>query len=437
MQRLTNSFRPTRSLGLIGLLLVASFLGACSAFTPGTNPVQRSMVNFKMGSQTEGRESRILIITIRNVDHHRLVGSGSVAAARSAQPLRYRDLLNRWERDYGLLRVADWPLSELKVRCMVFEVGAGYDIAAVLTSLGQETIVETAQKLQSFRTITSTYNDPYRKIQHSLASLGIDQSHRFATGKGVRVAVIDTGLDDSHQELRGKVKVKRNMVNGDSRDFNQDVHGTAIAGVIAATANNANGIVGVAPDATIMAMKACWQTRPGYDAAICNSFTLAKSLNASIAAKADVINLSLAGPADPLLDRLVRRAMTKEIVVVGAVDPVKPESFPASTPGVLAVAVPRNRYRNVKVAGRHLLRAPGQQVVSIRPGNQYDTFSGSSISAAHVSGLAALAKEHKPHLNGQKLARILRDTVDPSSGQPNACVMMARLLNVSGQDCSR
>lgn len=430
-----NRYQTLSQIRLFGLLVAISFMSGCVAASVDAIDIQRTTVNFKMGVATQDREPRIVIVTMSDEKHSVLVGTGAIAASKTDQPFRYRELLDRWERDYEMNRLADWPLSELGIRCMVFELGDRQDISSVLASLTREPIVETAQQVQSFRTVAGAYNDPYRKFQHGLASMDVDRSHIWATGKGVTVAVIDTGLDASHQELWGKVSVKRNLVNGDPDDFGQDVHGTAVAGVIAATANNAIGIVGVAPDAAIMGMKACWQTRPGYDAASCNSFTLAKSLNASIAANADVINLSLAGPSDPLLSRLVSRAIEKRIIVVGAVDSAKPDSFPASTRGVLAVSIPSVLARDTIVAGARLLVAPGQQVVSLRPGNQFDTYSGSSISAAHVSGLAALAKERKPDIDSRKFAQVLRDTADQNSGQSNACAMMSRLLAVPSDSC--
>jgi len=410
-------------------------MSGCVATSVDSNDVERTTVNFKMGAATQDREPRIVIVTMSDEKHSELVGTGAIAASKLNQPLRYRELLDRWERDYGMNRLADWPLSELGIRCMVFEIGDRQDIMSVLASLSREPIVETAQRVQSFRTAAGAYNDPYRNLQHGLTSMEVDPSHRWATGKGVTVAVIDTGLDANHHELKGRVTATRNLVNGDPDDFSQDVHGTAVAGVIAATANNDVGIVGVAPDAAIMGMKACWQTRLAGSVASCNSFTLAKSLNASISASADVINLSLSGPHDALLSRLIRRAIENGIIVVGAVDSARPDSFPASTRGVLAASMPSKWARNAAVAGAGLILAPGQQVVSIRPGNQFDTYSGSSISAAHISGLAALAKERKPELDSRTFVQILRDTADQSSGLSNACAMMSRLLAIASDSC--
>ena len=423
--------------GMAGALVVIASLGGCAANTPPANDLARTAVNFKMGAETRTREPRIVIVTMRNLDHFALVGTGSVAASPSTQPVHYRSLMTRWQQSYGLSRVADWPLSSLDVRCMVFELNAQRNLQETLTALRAEPLVETAQPLQSFRTVATAYNDPYSKLQHGLSSLDIAPTHQWATGKGVKVAVVDTGLDADHAEISGRVPVKRNLVNGNLSDFNRDVHGTAVAGVIAASANNRNGIVGVAPDASIMAMKACWQTQPGYDAGLCNSFTLAKAINASIAARADIINLSLAGPNDDLLHRLLRQAIERRIIVVGAVDEKRPNSFPASTPGVIAVAVHSKPSTDghARIAGNKTLQAPGRQVVSIRPGNQYDMFNGSSIAAAHISGLAAMIKQHLPELTADRLSEVLHSSIDPASGMTNVCRAVTRLLDASPDDC--
>ena len=93
-----------------------------------------------------------------------------------------------------------------------------------------------------------------------LASLRLDKAHALATGKGVKIAVIDTGLDLSHPDLAGKVVRASSFLSWGERAFTGDVHGTAVAGVIAADANNGQGIVGVAPDAELLALKACGRT---------------------------------------------------------------------------------------------------------------------------------------------------------------------------------
>src|SRR6202000_1191684 len=107
-------------------------------------------------------------------------------------------------------------------------------------------------------------------------------------------------------------------VDADDAQFRRDRHGTEMAGVIAAVANNREGIVGVAPNARLLIFKACWQARSDADAARCNSFTLARALTAAFDAHAQVVNLSLAGPDDPLLSDLIREGQHRGVLFVGA-----------------------------------------------------------------------------------------------------------------------
>jgi subtilisin family serine protease len=175
--------------------------------------------------------------------------------------------------------------------------------------------------MQTFATRTEvTYDDPYFGLQPGLTAMDIEGAHLRSLGERVRVAIIDTGVDTTHPELSGRVGDNVDLV-GDSRaPPPAEQHGTAVAGVIGAIANNGQGIVGVAPQAHLLALRACWQTtrEDGARIATCNSFTLARALGRAIDDRASVINLSLAGPQDSLLERLVVRAIDDGAIVVGA-----------------------------------------------------------------------------------------------------------------------
>ena len=145
------------------------------------------------------------------------------------------------------------------------------------------------------------------------------------------------GVDTLHPDLAGRTHLTRNYVDNDEAAFRADRHGTQVAGLIAATSNNGIGIVGVAPDVKLMAYKACWQTSAST-AGRCNSFTIAQALADALTAKAQVINLSLVGPSDPLLEALVARATETGVIVVGAVSDDPRFGFPARLPHVLPVA---------------------------------------------------------------------------------------------------
>jgi len=268
--------------------------------------------------------------------------------------------------------------------------------------------------------LTPFYDDPYLPLQHGLLSMQAEQSHRWASDAGVTVAVIDTGMDLQHQHLAGRVLALRNFVDRDEARFQRDIHGTAVAGVIAASANNGSGPVGIAPGATMLPLKACWQVEYAGDGTTCSSFTLVKALNVAIQSEVDVINLSLAGPRDALLERLVRTALERDVIVVGATTPAGAEQFPASVPGVIAATADVSEFS----AGA---LAPGHKVLSARPQDNYQFFDGSSFSAAHIAGLAALVKEMEANGQPIDLLALLERTADPRTGEVSACRALASL----------
>jgi subtilisin family serine protease len=139
-------------------------------------------------------------------------------------------------------------------------------------------------------------------------------------------------------------------------------------------------------------------------AACCDTFSLGKALNFALMHGAHVINLSLAGPTDRLLRELIDVACARGIKVVGAVDPGLPDGgFPASHPGVFAVSAAVAPPRN----GEPVLVAPGRDIPTTALGARWAMVSGSSYSAAHISGMMAVLSELRP---GLALTR-LRDGV--------------------------
>ena len=176
-----------------------------------------------------------------------------------------------------------------------------------------------------------------------------------------------------------------------------ETHGTEVAGLIAARADNALGIAGVAPQARLLALRACWQDdRNGR--ARCNSFTLAKALQFAIDQRAQVINLSLGGPRDVLLGRLVDVALARGASVVAAVDPRAPDAgFPASLPGVIAVAGDPSRALPIRA-----FLAPADALPTTTVDGGWGLVNGTSFAAAQVSGLIALLRDAAPKLRGPR-----------------------------------
>ena len=160
--------------------------------------------------------------------------------------------------------------------------------------------------------------------------------------------------------------------------------------------------------------EACWQLAAGSDAAACNTFTLAQALAAALASGAPLVNLSIAGPADPLLSALVQSGLRHGVTFVGAADGAD-APFPTAIPGVIAAAWQR--------AARlpHALAAPAQHVLTLRPNGEYDFESGTSVAAAELTGVIALLMSAAPsHPDSETLVTLLRDSANPGAAVADA-----------------
>lgn len=330
--------------------------------------------------------------------------------------------------DYHLQEVSSWPIALLGVHCLVYAVPADTAPQALLERLMRDARVESAQPLQSFETLAMRYNDPYSALQHNLAQMAVAEAHAASRGANVRMAIIDSGVDVDHPDFPPHLTT-RNFVDNDARAFSADAHGTAVAGVIAAVPGNGVGIVGIAPDVRLLLFKACWRASAAGVQADCNSFTLAQALTAAVEAHVDIINLSLAGPRDALLTRLVERAVAAGIIVVGAVpsDGLR-DSFPTNIDGVLAVDAAESGH-----ATGGVLRAPGHDIISLAPDGHYDFYSGSSLATAEISGLIALLRAKRPNLSAAEAARLLSGSASGTQREatpdaPNVCVALSKML---------
>jgi hypothetical protein len=318
-----------------------------------------------------------------------------------------RRMMRSLENDYGLREVSEWPIEPLHMHCAVLEIPDGVDRTTLLAALAHDQRIKLAQPLQSFVTRTQDYNDPYVGLQRGFQQMDVAHAHPWSQGEGVKVALIDTGADTEHPDLRGNIEAAVNFVDTDDRQFRRDRHGTEMAGVIAAIANNHEGIVGIAPGARLLLFKACWQIELDADAARCNSFTLARALVAAFDAHAQIINLSLAGPSDPLLNDLIREGLHRGVLFVGAA-PSK------VTPGTQGLTHEAGVIQVASAGGPSMpataLFAPGREILTLLPGGHYDFASGDSIATAQVSGVVALLLAKNPRLSAEHAYRLLRDT---------------------------
>ncbi|MDJ0460983.1 type VII secretion-associated serine protease mycosin [Streptomyces sp. H27-C3] len=268
----------------------------------------------------------------------------------------------------------------------------------------------------------------------SLQRVLLDELWTQSTGKGVRVAVIDTGVDIKNPQLKSAVdaqsgrnllplkdakgeKLERGKANGTTDTVG---HGTKIAGIIAARPAKGTGFVGLAPAATIIPIQQNDAEGNG------TAKTLAAAISYAIQARADIINISqdtanAVEPA-PILKQAVDSALAQGIVIVasagndGLGGNVK-KTYPASFEGVLAVASSdRNNERAAfSQSGEFVgIAAPGVDMVSTVPGGGHCADNGTSFSAPYVAGIAALIKSKHEDWTPQQIVAQIQQTAERS-----------------------
>lgn len=411
-----RSMFARQQLGRVALAFMLSVVGLQSmtlrAQTLTTQAATTAAADPEAASRADS--SRYIVLAVDNPLRQVPARAGSSLPAYGGAP-RYvlgsqaAGVLSALQREHGLREVAAWPITALGLHCVVFGLPEGSSREAMLQALAQDDRVRLAQPLQDFSMLadaaplrqeqrdsnaaadagSARYNDPYVNLQRGFVEIGAAQAHRISRGRDVPVAVVDTGVDLRHPDLQGRIALQRDLVTGGASvaPAEGDRHGTEVAGVIAAVANNGQGIVGIAPEARVSVYKACWYAAAAREApARCNSFTLAKALAAVLDSDARIVNLSLGGPDDPLLDLLLQQLLRQRRIVVAALPPSgRREGFPASVPGVIVVGS-----AGAQPPQSGVLIAPGRDVLTLAPSGRYDYASGSSIAAAHASGVVAL-----------------------------------------------
>jgi Subtilase family len=372
------------------LALAALFaLSACASKPPAEPPVAAPPAAGDATASATLDDSRTLLVMMRlPPSHYRPDGGYSGGYDNRAARAALMRVARRLAHDNGLTLISEYAMPAVEYDCFVMRTGDPGRIDEIRERLAHDPEVSLVQRLQTFRSLA--HNDPLYPLQPAGEAWHLAALHGVTTGRSVPIASIDTGVESGHPDLAGQIATSQNFV--DAGPVPAEMHGTAVAGIIAGRADNALGIAGVAPRSRLLALRACWQLDAAGSAS-CNSFTLAKAMQFAIERSARVINLSLTGPSDPLLERLVSRAVQRGIVVVGAVDPALSDGgFPASLPDVIAVASDAEQRR----PPTHAIVAPGKDVPVPLPGGRWGFVSGSSFSTAEVSGMVALMRELAP-----------------------------------------
>lgn len=371
-------------------------------------------------------ESRKILVMLRMPASHfrpnaRYGGSYDDRAAQSAR----RRVAAEIASDNGLELLDGWPMPLIGVDCYVMLVPEGQSVESVIERVSRHRMVAWSQRLQQYETLASpaARPDPLFATQPATSQWRLSDLHHLATGRGVKIAVIDSKVDVTHPDLAGQFVSNQDFLSGDRNDASEN-HGTGVAGIIGAKRGNGVGIVGIAPGAQLMALRACSERRRGErEVSTCDTLGLARALQFAIERGADIINMSLSGPRDRLLSSLVAVSIERGVEVVAPFDSRRvPGGFPASEPGVIVVADDA-----LPSLPERVFRAPGQDIPTTQPGGRWYLVNGSSFAAAHVTGLLALLREER-----RPAGSIVRGT----GGRIDACATLVRVTPDCNCECA-
>jgi hypothetical protein len=375
--------------------------------------------------QAEEARRQVLVMLQLPKAHYRPDGSYAGSYGEGVGRRSRHQLAQDLARAHRLEIRSEWPMPMAGVDCFVMHVpmGDARTTVQVAQAVSEDKRVAWAQPVSLYQA-ESSRQEPLYAAQPAAQQWRLADMHRLATGRGVRIAVVDSGIEANHPDLAGQVVQNLNFV--DDRPSPAEGHGTAVAGIIAARADNGAGIAGVAPQARLLALRACWQAGPAQT--LCSSLGLAKALYAAIQQDAHIINMSLSGPDDRLLALLLDQALARGVAVVAALPGQGgPGSFPASHPGVVVVG------STLPLPAGAML-APGRDVPSAAPGGGWSLVTGSSFAAAHASGLLALVRE----LDAKGLQPGVLKTafVTAAQGRIDGCATLARHTGSRGAACA-
>ncbi len=244
---------------------------------------------------------------------------------------------------------------------------------------------------------------PDGATQYVVSKLHLLEAHRINSGEDVLVAVIDSKIDAGHPDLAGVIADEYDVVGA---PVTAHAHGTAIAGAIAAHSK----LIGVAPKVKLLAVRAF---SGSGESAQSTTFNLLKSLDWVASKNARIVNMSFAGPADAMLQEMLIKANARGMVLIAAVGnagPKSPPLYPGADVGVIGVTATDAEDKVMPMANRGpqvALAAPGVEILAAAPDGGYQVTSGTSIAAAHASGVAALLLAAKPKLTPAQVRSVL------------------------------
>jgi subtilisin family serine protease len=285
-----------------------------------------------------------------------------------------------------------------------FRITNGRSVRNAISTLARDSRVSAVQPNYLYDTLENSAaaaaGDP---AQYVLGKLNVPQAHALATGSHVRVAIIDSSIDARHPDLEGSIMARFDAV-GTAEKAHQ--HGTAIASAVAAHGH----LLGIAPAASLLAARA-FDSAAGATRG--TTVRVLDSLQWAADNGARIVNMSFAGPPDARLADMLAAAHRRGIVLIAAAGnngPVAPPAYPAAYPDVLAVTATDaadHLFAQANHGAYLAVAAPGVDILVATPGGSYQLTTGTSVAAAHVTGLAALLLQRAPNLTPDQVAAAL------------------------------
>lgn len=306
---------------------------------------------------------------------------------------------------HGLTRLESLKIALVGGRVQKYSINDGRTVQQVASAVAADSAAGPVQFNYLYRLNGSAAKNPSSE-QYSLAKLSVGPAHEIAQGANIRIAVIDTGVDRSHPSLRGSVSEMFDAVNDGKVAIHP--HGTAIAGLIAGHGK----VQGVAPKAQVLAVRAFYLNADNGTPET-SSFILLRAFDWAVEHNAKIFNMSFAGPADPLVRKALEAAREKGVVHVAAAGnggAKAPPAYPAAYSHVIAITALDHKdrlYKDANQGGYLTVAAPGVDVLVPSTMKRYSYSSGTSLAAAHVSGLVALLLERKPDAEADAIADVI------------------------------
>lgn len=309
-------------------------------------------------------------------------------------------------RRRSLVAVDSSPVALIDATLVRFSIVDNRPLEQVLAALAGDSSVLAAQPNYRFEVSDELAGGAKRYPQYAPAKMRIPEAHAIAKGRGVKLAIIDTGIDERHPEIMGAVADRFDSLR--EGELRAESHGTAVAGLISARIN----LRGIAPEARVLSVRAFASNKGGT--AQSTSLALVRGIDWAFAAEARLFNLSFAGPHDELLGKVIAAAAKKGAIFVAAAGNGGPDAapaYPGAFPDVIAVTATDDREQVFSRAQRGAyvaIAAPGVDILTPAPGATYDISSGTSIAAAHVTGIVALILQRDPSASPEAVRAILR-----------------------------